>query len=299
MKHTVDEVGKKMDALGLWEVIAGCNFAVKPRGTVFPYFCTALKGEMPMLKVRFLMLEGWQTLHDFLRTRADRWFGVASTPIELPHYELVVLENGEFKVFRHDPGYLPHEMADREEEVVSKILWEAYGVMLRVEADRRLPLKFAADQAIFARVEDGKGKWTDEPLEIVQPRPYVEKIEIRKDDSKKAADLPFMKDEAVAVDFRLVPGLATRDPRPKCVYELVGVDCATKQRIFRSQATVAQGSGLKGMWESMPTMVLRHFVELGRVPGEIRCTSGRVFRFLRPLCLELPLKLSMHDNLPF
>ena len=36
----------------------------------------------------------------------------------------------------------------------------------------------------------------------------------------------------------------------------------------------------------------------GRVPGEICLVSGRVFRMLRALCVELPFKLSLHDSLP-
>ncbi|MBQ6914346.1 MAG: hypothetical protein IJQ65_01385, partial [Kiritimatiellae bacterium] len=61
MTHTAEELGAKMDALGLWGVLESYNFAVKPRGTVFPYFCTVFKGEKDPVKVRFFMLEGWQT----------------------------------------------------------------------------------------------------------------------------------------------------------------------------------------------------------------------------------------------
>ena len=34
----------------------------------------------------------------------------------------------------------------------------------------------------------------------------------------------------------------------------------------------------------------------GKVPGELKTRSGRVFRLLRPLCMELPFKLSLHEK---
>ena len=38
MTRKAEEVGAKMDALGLWELLEPYNFAVKPKGTAFPYF---------------------------------------------------------------------------------------------------------------------------------------------------------------------------------------------------------------------------------------------------------------------
>ena len=63
------------------------------------------------------------------------------------------------------------------------------------------------------------------------------------------------------------------------------------------RVSVQPEMGLKGMWESMPVQALKAIIRRGRIPGEIRVRSGRVFRLLRPLCLELPFKLSLHDDL--
>jgi len=297
MKRNLADVARKMDALGLWDAFAACNFAVKPRGTVFPYFCTAMVGEQPALKVRLLMIEGWQTFHDYLRGRSDRFFGVAASPVELPHFELLILKNGESKAFRYDAGYMPREVNKPEEQLVTKLLWEVYGLMMRLETDQQLPLKYAGEQAILARIEQTDGKWEDAPLAIVRPKPYVEQVQFDKALLKKVADLPFMPDEAVAVDFQMLQNIATSDSRPRCLYELSIVDCATKKDLFRERTSVVPAIGLKGMWETMPTQVLNDFLKLGHVPGQIRCPSARVFRFLRPLCIELPIKLSLHDRL--
>ena len=287
-----------MDALGLWDALAPYNWAVKPHGTAFPYFCTVVKGGEDAVKVRFLMLEGWNTLHDFVRMRADRAFGVASSPMELPHFELVVLPGGDMKLFRHDAGFMPREADGRGRDISAKVLWEAYGVMLRVEADPRLPMRFADEKSVFARIEDGAGVWRDEPLVIPDPPPYVERISFRTDDVKKAKDLPIVSTEVLDVDFRLVPGVMTREARPRCVYELVAVDPVSKTRVVGARTSVVPELGLKAMWESMPQQLLAQFLARGRVPGRIRVVSQRVFRFIRPLGMELPFRLSLHDTLP-
>ena len=297
MDYTPEEIGAKMDALGLWKLLEPYNFAVKPRGTVFPYFCTVLKGEKRPVRARFLMLEGWQTLHDFVRTRIDRNFGFYSTPIEMPHFELVVLEDGQMRLFRHDTGYMPFEAKDAQRDLAARILWEAYGVMLRVESDRKLPLKFSDEKAIFARVEIAAGQWEDRPLEIPDPPPHTEKVSFPKADIKSAQDLPFVKEDVLDLDFGLLPNVMTKEPRPRCVYELKAVDPKTGETAIASRVSVHPEAGLKGMWESMPVQVLRELIRRGKVPGELRTRSGRVFRLLRPLCMELPFKLSLHDRL--
>ena len=53
-RHDLETIGARMDALGLWKELAPYNFALKPRGTVFPYFCTILPGDAEdPVKARF------------------------------------------------------------------------------------------------------------------------------------------------------------------------------------------------------------------------------------------------------
>lgn len=292
-----EEIGKKLNALDLWEVMVPFNWAVKPKGTAFPYFCSVVKGDGVAVKARLLLLEGWQTLHDYIRTRIDSNYGFYSSPMEMPHFELVVLTSGETKLFRHDPGYMPQEATGAGRDLACRMLWEVYGVMLRVESDRKLPLQFAADKAIFARVEGKDGVWTDSPFEIPDPPPYVEKVSFDQTALKTARDLPVLTDFQIALDFCLVPQLMTKEARPRCVYELRAVDLKTGEKIISSRVSVHPESGLRGMWESMPAQVLRELIRLGKVPGEIKLVSGRVFRMLRALCVELPFKLSLHDRI--
>lgn len=298
MEYSVEEIGAKMDALGLWPALAPFNWAVKIAGVAFPYFCSVLKGEQKPIKVRFLMLEGWQTLHDFVRTRADRNFGVYSAPVEFPHFELVILDSGAMKLFRHDTGYVPIEANAAQRAFAARLLWEAYGVMLRIEGDPKLPMKFANEKAIFARVEDAHGVWRDTPLVIPDPPPYTEKISFSKEDLKRAKDLPFIREAVLHVDFRLIPNVITKEsPRPRAVYQLLAYDPIAKKAPIDLRASLTREGGLKGLWEAMPSQFLKTLIARGGIPGEVKVRSGRVFRMFRPLCLELPIKLSLHDSL--
>ena len=296
---TAEEIGRRIDGLGLWEAVYPYHWAVKPRGTVLPYFFAAVKGDRPTVKARLLLLEGWQTFHDFVRTSVDHNFGWYSSPMEFPHFELVFIRDGSCMLFRHDTGYMPLPVADgRQRALCERMLWEVFGVMMRIESDRKLPLAFAAEKAVFARVEDEKGKWTDEPLPIPDPRPHVERITFPKDDLKKAKDIPFSQEESIELDFRVAPGLMTNEKRPRYAYVLAGLDGATGDRVIWDRVSVDPEAGLRGLWESMPRRVLAHMIARGRVPGEIKVVSGRVFRLMRPLCMDLPFKLSLHDSLP-
>ncbi len=298
MNRDPEEIGRRMEALGLWEAVFPFNWAVKPKGTVLPYFCSLLHGDGQCVKLRFFMLEGWQTLHDFVRTRVDRNFGFYSTPMELPHFELVVTTDGRVKLFRHDPGYVPRELNAAERDLVARILWEAYGVMMRIETERKLPLKYSDEKAMFARMETADGVWEDAPLAIPDPRPHVEKVSFEKKDVSRAKDLPFEATEAIEVDFRLQPNLTTREARSRFAYVLCAIDSATGEKFVFDKFSVDADCGLKEMWEKVPPRVLKHLLRRGRIPGEIKLVSGRLFRMMRPLCEELPFKLSLRDALP-
>ena len=114
----------------------------------------------------------------------------------------------------------------------------------------------------------------------------------------RAKDLPFAAGDSVELDFRLVPGLATKEKRPRCAYVLAGVDGSSGENIIWNCMSVNPETGLRGMWESVPPRILGLLSARGRMPGEIKVVSGRMFRLMRPLCMEIPFRLSLHDRLP-
>ena len=133
------EIGKKIAALGLWEEAAPFNWAVKPRGVAFPFFCSLLKPG-PLLAGHIVLLDGWQTFHDFIMTRCDNSFGFYSSPAELPHYAMVAAKDGTVAFFRNDTGYMPRAtLSESEIAILTKAFWEVYGVMMRFETTATSP----------------------------------------------------------------------------------------------------------------------------------------------------------------
>ena len=298
MEHTWFEIGKKIAALDLWEKLVDCNWAVKPSGSVFPYFCLVVKGENNPVRGRLLMLPGWKTMGDFVCAKHDLNYSFYSQPMEFPRLELIALADGTLKLFRYETGYMPYDAPERDHVLAAKILWEAYGVMLRLESDENLTIKYAADNAVFARVESKNGEWEDAPLTIPMPRPHIEEVSLQKKLLAQAKELPFRKEAKIDVDFRMLIGVMTKEPKPRTVYALLMDDPDAKKRLVHSRTSVNPEGGLKLMWETIPSQVVREMITLGYVPGEMRCLTQRMFRLLRPICLELPIKLSLHDALP-
>ena len=299
MKYTIEEIGAKMDALNLWVKMRPFNFAIKAKGLVTPYFCTVAIDEFPPVKARLLLLEGWCTLNEFLHAHMDLNFGVYTLPIEFPHYEMVILHDGTIEFFRHDAGYVPVEVSPSQRELMAPILWEVYGVMLHFESDDKLAMKYAEKHALFGRLETEPGKWRDEAFVIPPMLPYKESITIDKREIQKAKDLPMVADYKLAVDFRMMPNRFTKEERPRCVYQLLAVDIATKAPVIDLNASVARDGGLKGLWEVMPMQLLLAMIDDGKIPSEIQVKSQRMMRFLRVLTMELPFKLVMRDQLPY
>lgn len=292
-------IAVKMDALGLWRTTASANWAVRLRGTAVPYFCSTLTFADGPIRVRFLLLEGWQTFHDYLLHRADPSFGFYLTPAEMPHFEVCFLrEDSEPLVFRHDPGYAPERVTDGPRAALcAKILWQSYGVMMRLESDPKLVFAYADEQAMFARVEKAAGVWEDAPLAIVPPRPHTENVSLPKADLQAAADLPLASEESWDCDVRLLTNIVTRDPRPRCIYSFFAADTRTGRTVFDSRAAVDPEGGLRGLWEGVPSVLLKQILAQKRVPREVRVCSRRLFRLLRSLCVELPFRLSLHDQI--
>jgi len=293
------EVAAKIDALGLWKIAAPSNWAVRLHGTAVPYFCSILLFDEGPVRVRFLMLEGWQTFHDYLLHRLDSSAGFYLTPAEMPHFEVCFLREGPPHIFRHDPGYQPRELLPDEPraDLCARILWQSYGVMMRLEADPKLAFAYADEQSMFARIEALDGTWSDGPLAIIPPRPHVESVSLPKADLKTAADLPLVADEAWDCDVTILTDIVTRDPRPRCVYSFHAADARTGASVFDSRAAMDPDGGLRGLWEGVPVVLLKQMLALRRIPGEVRVSSKRLFRLLRPLGVELPFKLSLHDQI--
>lgn len=294
--HPSAEIARKIDRLDLWKKLAVYTWAIRPKGSVYPYFCAFWGPDRSEVKFRLLFLEGWQTFHDFLRLRLDKNWSFYTSPMELNHYELVFLHTGEIGAFRHDTGYLPRPIEPKEDSLLEKLLWQVYGMMIRIESEELQPLLLSHD-SIFSRREAREGKWVDERLELLPMRPHVERVEYRKEMMMKARALPLKEGVSCEVDMRIVLGRATKDPRPKLIYEYIAVDSSSRKVIARRRTSCTEELGLRRIWQGIPSLTLETFLERGFVPGEIKVKSRRVFRLIEPLTMMLKFKLSLHNDL--
>ena len=295
----ITDTALKIDALGLWGKIPGL-WALLPHGTVFPYFCVAeeLKGH-PLLKAHILFLEGWQNLRDYNCWRRDHNYGFISNPVELTAFDVMIGRDGTVQTARTSPGFAPDfEPGDKALALVSRLVWETYGVIMRCEGDTQVLGKYASEGALFARRELSPRKWEDAPLALVPPRPLVEKIVVSKDECAAVKDLPFIREMAVELRFGPNLGHITQEPHPRIAYELECRNAKDGKLLFCRTAVVRPPStGIADLWQDLAPRVLKELAELKFVPGEIRVRTLREFRILRILTLELPFKLSLRDQL--
>jgi hypothetical protein len=300
MKESLEEVAAKIDSVNLWKEFSVCNWAAKIYGFAKPFFCVVLFAPpADIVKMRLLFVEGWQTFHDFLRLRMDDSFGWYISPMEMKHYEVVYFRDNRQspKIFKHEPAFVPTVVKDGiEEDVCRKLLWQAFGIMLRLESEGNIGVKYASEKAIFSRVERSEGVWEDSPLEICDPPIHQETVSFPTALLEKAKSLEVDKNFILTADFGFLPNVMTKEPRPRTVYQLCVVDTSTSQKIVR-QMSVPAGGTLRGMWESLPARILSIIVELSRIPAEIQMKSKRLYRLMRPIMHQLPIKLTIRDDI--
>lgn len=294
--NELEAIARKIDALNLWRSVAHCNWAVKVYGVALPYFCTILPNDGNSSKATLMMLEGWKTFYDYLRTRNDNSFGFYSIPSEFNQFALIPSDGGAVRIAKSETGFVPRALNELERKICAKILWQSYGVMMRIEADKQFSIDLVGNNSIFARVEDKSGEWHDEHLELIPAGRHVESIAIRKENIQTAKALPFEKDEIYAVDLRILPNIYSSEKFPRLAYALALVDTKTSERLAFEIASVSHYTGLKELWELSADRVLTYLAQIGKVPGEIQVCSQRMFRMLRPLCTDFPFKLSIYDK---
>ncbi len=300
--NSIFETMQKINSLNVWKEAAGYNWVLKPLHSVYPYFFSAMyPADEEAFKAKILLLEGWQTMHDFVRHRIDPDAGYHSSYLEMAHFQLLFKKNRDIAFCRIDPGFRPYEPTPKQYDLLKRMLWEIYGVLLRIENEPSLVIKYAADRALFARVEVEPGVWRDEPMPLLEPPPYKEEIIIPMELINVAKKVPIDKQLRVVVDLRMDPYTITTNPGlpPKANYILTAIDVATGKVLVNDLVCVDPTcGGIKALWTDLPAHILKRFVKMNRLPCEILVVSGRAFRFLRALILQVPIRLTRKEGVP-
>ena len=300
-KNDPYEITLAIAGLKAWQRAAKHNWALVPQTSENPYIATIVleKGPGPV-EARLMLFPGLTVFRDFVLSRQIPDYGVCMSPVDFPHFEAVGLRNGNVELFCYEPGFVPQPPTTEQRAFYAPLLYECYGLLLRMEEKPDLPLAYVEQKAMFARKEILPDNWIDGPLKVPQEEVVQsqECIALQKPDCEKAKALPVFPKEVWEIDYVIVPAFQTPPPRPRFLYLLAAVNPATGERMIWQRLSVdGKENGLLRLWEGHAQRLLNAIIGIGRVPGEIHVRSRRMTRFLRPLGLQLPFKIVQHAKL--
>ena len=297
----IDHDAAAIVALNAWAKAGSYNWVLVPQTSEEPVVVHAEPKKDDQVSGRLMFFPGFAAYRDFALLVQAPDAGLALSPIDVTHFELVGLADGrhEFVCFR--AGYLPRQANERERAFLAPLVHECLGLLMRFEEEPELPVKYAQEQAMFARKEGLDGKWRDGPVATPKdpPLPREERITLGRKECDAAASLPFAEGESWEVDFYEVPACRTEEPDPRIMYLFAAVDANTGERKLWDRMSVPKtgDGGLKQLWESLAQRLLLAILKHGRIPGAVNVRSGRMARFLRPLGLQIPFRLVQHGKL--
>ena len=293
MDSKVTSILKRIDKLNIWDRACASQFAIELKGCALPYFAIAqYTPDHLLVRAHILFLEGWQSFQSYNIWREDSSFGFITTPMELPGLDVLLLNDGTSTVMRNRPGCQPLINEPEQIKKAEKLLWQVYGLYLRLEEDEKLPYKYVDDGAMLVMRENTARKFDELPLPVMPPLPHKETISFSGEEIKKAKDLPIKKEETWIISFEPNVARVTRDPLQRFAYELKIFRKVDNSRIVSQAVSIRPPEFmLRDLYESFPPRVLKAFLDAAYVPGEIEVHNKRTFRLLRILAMELPFKL--------
>ncbi len=286
------ELIQKIEALDQWNLILTYNWVVRSINSPFPYFCTAtMRQKEGARPVRLLhLIEGWEAVHMTMITRKNPEFGYASPDVERPEFR-ILFAGARSQVLRQDTGRFPRGLTPSESELVYKILWQTYGLVMRFSEDHNLPIKYSSDSAVFSRVEKSPDVWEDAPETIPPPRPYKEVVALSKKLLAEANRQPILNETVWEVAFVRRDASAKLWMGQPFPYLFTVVDYAHSAYVCRQELTIAPDLTLKDLWQGQSNLLLQAIIKAHGIPNEVHVDNPRLYRFLQPLCRELPIKL--------
>lgn len=297
-----NEICARIAALDAWDAVYPWNWAVVPRNARKAVLVSPQKGENEFIKTRLMLFPGIRTFERFRLHTMKHVSTVTFTPADIEHDEVVFLNDGKFDFVSFFPGYVPASRTQNIPETVRKVLWEVFGLMMRIEEDPSLPAKYDDERAMFSRREEEPGRWVDAPLPLPRaPLPLKRTIALLNKDINAAKALGLTQGAAWEIVFAPVPNKMTRGPEPRACYALAVADAATRAEISlqaMSVPPVRDRNGLAKLWDSLAQRLLSLMTAGNTVPAELHVSDTRLLNALHPLALNLPFKMTVHAKLP-
>lgn len=306
-KNNIDDIAKAISALNAWKKAAKYNWALVSEMFDRPLIaCVNIQQNGPMA-ARLMLFNGFEAHRDFAIFTQNQDVSFALSPIDIDHYEVIGLKDGGAEVYDYRPGYAPVHPDEETRSLLAPILYECYGLMLRLEDDPEIPLMYKGENAMFSRKEGLDGKWRDAPLKPpdMSTVTWMERVGLDRGKCSQAARFDMASGEIWEADFIQIPIFRTEDPNPRIMYLFAAVDAKTGERRVWDKLVVDPNiprngtlDALKQLWESLASRMLEGVLKRGMVPAEIHVRTQRVLRFMRPLGLQIPFKLVLHQHLP-
>lgn len=304
-ENKVSELFARMERLGLWDAVMTYPWAFKPAHSIYPYFVyIGRRGKTKSgkgIQTSLLFLEGWQSFHDFVGGQRNPEYGYYLSPSELSSYEVVMMEDGRVFCGRHDPGVPVHPAGEENEEIVYKMMWQLFGIMMRLESDAKMINNSLAGEKfkLFCRVEGAKGVWADEFIELPPMPNYVARANMPSEMVKAMKDWPIDGEAVVEVDLRLADKLIANRPGklPRNVYLFLVVDARTGETVYDDAFVIDEVRTCKSLMEDLTYFYLKYAKKRGSFPAEVRVKERRVFRQFRFLAQAFSFKLVLKDDL--
>ena len=306
-KNNIDEIAKAISSLNAWKKSSRYNWALVSEMFENPLIaCVNIQNDGPMA-ARLMLFNGFAAHRDFAIFMQNQDISFAHSPMDIDHYEVIGLKDGGAEVYDYRPGYAPVHPDEQTRALLAPVLYECYGLMMRLEDDPEIPAMYKGENAMFSRKEGLDGKWRDAPLKPpdMGTVAWTERVGLDRAKCSQASRLDMVQGETWEVDFIQLPLFRTEDPNPRIMFLLAAVDAKTGERRVWDKLAVdpkfpRNGTldALKPMWESLASRMLEGVLKRGGVPAEIHVRNQRIMRFLRPLGLQLPFKLVLHRQLP-
>ncbi len=308
-------MAERLDQLDPWQWMGAADcFGIDVPGWDEP--CFVIFGGQPKEFRNLRFLVGWKAFYDLVTRLADPAKQVSTWLLEIRMIELLFVN--ETLLFEHEhsflkklkrqpgeacntpvfrsivPGYHPWLPDARERDLLETVLYQTYGMAMRVEADGVL-LKTRFPREILMRKQDAKGVWQDvwTPVKEVGD----EEVEVRIESKRLQAlrNLP-LKPVILQLDLMFTPmQILPEGQRPQTAYVLLAVDA---QSGFIVAGDLLQATeGIAHMWAQIPERLLEIFDRLGGCPSAIEISTDRMANLLRPLGEFLPFKMVRRERL--
>ena len=306
-KTDIDDIAKAIVSLNAWQKASKYNWALVSEMFDKPFIsCVNISPDGPV-KARLMLFNGFEAHRDFAIFMQNRDVSFALSPIDIDHCEVLALKDGGAEVLDYRPGYAPVRPSGEARELLAPVLYECYGLMMRLEDDPEIPAVYKSENAIFSRKEGLDGKWRDAPLKFPDSGTiaWTERIGLDRSKCAQAARFDMARAEKWEVDFIQMPVFRTEDSSARIMYLFAAVDAETGERRVWDKLAVDPAlprngtlEPLKRLWESLASRMLEGVLGRGTVPAELHVRNQRMMRFLRPLGMQLPFKLVLHSQLP-